>query len=175
MVASSGLTATWIAVLPDAQQTEADEIPTQGTADARSIGHEQPGDGKGIADHCRSLAADAVHQRRDRRGKKQEPKENHRRQKTHGTLLALGKFTTDDVGHRSHDIAEAHDKEPHQHRCQQSFVHSPFRHSTSFNIHYLVKVKFFLGIHRENRAFFYPESLFSAKKHCYSPFLLSLT
>ena len=24
-----------------------------------------------------------------------------------------------------------------------SFVHSPFRHSTSFNIHYLVKVKFF--------------------------------
>ena len=164
MVASSGLTA---------QQTEADEIPTQGTADARSIGHEQPGDGKGIADHCRSLAADAVHQRRDRRGKKQEPKENHRRQKTHGTLLALGKFTADDVGHRSHDIAEAHDKEPHQHRCQQSFVHSPFRHSTSFNIHYLVKVKFFSrNTQRKPCIFLSGIPVFRQKKHCYSPFFV---
>ena len=115
--------------------------------------------------------ADAVHQRRDRRGKKQEPKENHRRQKTHGTLLALGKFTADDVGHRSHDIAEAHDKEPHQHRCQQSFVHSPFRHSTSFNIHYLVKVKFFSrNTQRKPCIFLSGIPVFRQKKHCYSPF-----
>jgi len=38
------------------------------------------------------------------------------------------------------------------------------------------KLSFFLGIHRENRAFFYPESLFFGKKSIAIPhFFLSLT
>ena len=92
MVASRGLTATWIAVLPmPSRPKPAKYHPRAQSAPRRHRRRHQPRDGEAVAQKRRGLAAPAVHQRRDRSREHQKPEENHRRQEAHGGLLS-GQF-----------------------------------------------------------------------------------